>query len=48
MEPTDPNPEDQDPFQGVPKIESETVNQGIIPESLIFWRRWHRKPASAS
>ena len=35
-----------DPLQDVPDIERMIVNRGIIPESLLFWRRWrHPKPA---
>ena len=46
---TDPHDE-QDPLQDVTDIESMTVNRGFVPESLIFWRRRHRRrnPATAS
>ena len=46
MEPDDPNnAEHQDSLHDIPEIETITVNQGIIPEALLFWRR--RKPAHA-
>ena len=46
MDPTDsPDTEPQDSLHDVPEIETITVNQGIIPEALLFWRK--RKAATA-
>ena len=48
MEPTDPDDTgEQDPFQDLPEIKTIAVNQGFIPEALLFWRRNKRKPATA-
>ena len=47
MEPIDTDDtEHQDPLHDIPEIETITVNQGIIPEALLFWRR-RPKPAPA-
>ena len=37
---------DGDPFQDLPKIRTIAVNQGFMPEALLFWRR-RKKPAPA-
>ena len=47
MEQTDRADDHQDPLQGLPEIKTIAANQGFIPESLLFWRRW-RKPTAAA
>ena len=47
MEQTDGAEDRQDPLQGLPEIKTIAANQGFIPESLVFWRRW-RKPATTA
>lgn len=37
----------QDPLQGLPEIKTIAVNQGFIPESLLFWRRWRKSTSEA-
>lgn len=37
-----------DLLRGVPRAESITVNQGFIPESWFFWRRWTRQSERSS
>lgn len=32
-----------DLLRGVPRAKSIAVNQGFIPESWFFWRRWIRR-----
>lgn len=44
MESVDLPDDYEDPFQEIPEIKTIAVNQGFIPESVFFWRRW-QKPA---
>ena len=37
---------EQDPFGDLPEIETIAVNQGFIPEGLLFWRRKKRTAAA--
>ncbi len=46
MEPENARDDHQDPPQDGLKIKTIAVNQGFIPESLVFWRKWRKSAAT--